>query len=336
MRLAALLVAAASAAASFLPSAAQAQSYPAATAMDFLVQSNCLDARGRIQPGILPFQAECGARHGLRWHQGMAYRKHDWPSNQHRAGAPLGYQASDAYMYFLRGYPVALHTFEYGTAPYTYRQWDQGADGGDAVFLRGNEAAIGVSEDSDGIKWMPGPGCAPGQPIVPGWLSFQDGRGERIAELAITWDVNTCATAFSRSLTRWRSRLLTMPYLIRGNPAGTFRTETIVSEHYSHPEIGQSNAMERFWFARGLGKVRWEAWVNLETPGRDVARAQAQADETARGGRCPPFEGGVGPNEPGRSNWVLMDCRTWTNFDPSPANSLIPITLWPAMHRLGN
>lgn len=313
------------------PGGAQAQSYPAATALDFLVQSNCIDARGRIKPGVLPFQPGCGARHGLRWHQGMAYRKYDWPAPEHRTGAPLGYQASDAYMTSLAGYPAVVQTFDFGGGGgRTFGVYDQGQDGGDGLVLQGNRVSGTLTEDGGGgVQWFVSPACTSTGPVQPGWLFFQDGRGEQVAPNSITRNPRDCPTGFAQSLTRWRSRLLTFPYLIRGNPGGSFRTEMIVSEHYTHPQVGQSNALERFWFARGLGKVRWEAWVNLDFPGQDVARWRTQADWFAGTQRCPTVEGGVGPNEPGRANWVLVDCRTWTNFDPSPANSLIPVMLWP-------
>ncbi|MFT8247349.1 hypothetical protein [Roseomonas sp. BN140053] len=93
---------------------AASQSYPATTALEFLVQSNCIDDRGRPEPGVLPFQPECVTRRGLRASEGMAYRKHDWPAPEHRAGAPLGYQASDAYATTLAGYPAAVQTFDMG------------------------------------------------------------------------------------------------------------------------------------------------------------------------------------------------------------------------------
>ncbi|MFT8247210.1 hypothetical protein ACLIBK_24565 [Roseomonas sp. BN140053] len=59
------------------PKEAAFQSYPAAAALEFLVQSNCLDDRGRPEPGVLPFQPGCVAHRGLRSTEGMAYRKHD-------------------------------------------------------------------------------------------------------------------------------------------------------------------------------------------------------------------------------------------------------------------
>jgi len=307
------------------------QSDPVAAARDFLVQSNCIDDLGQPKPGILPFQPECGAHQGLRASQGMAYRKHDWPAPEHRAGAPLGYQASDAYMTTLVGYPAVVQTFDMGNGNASFGgRWDQGIDGGDGLVLI-DDRVIGVlTEDGGGgVQWLLSPACSPSGPVAPGWLFFQGGGGEQIAPNAIARNPRGCPTGFAQSLTRWRSRSLTFPYLIRGNPAGTFQAEMIVSEHYTHSQVERSNAMERFWFARGLGKVRWEAWVNLGFPGQDVAKWKAQGERFANTQRCPSVEGGVGPNEPGHGGWVLVDCRTWTNFDPAPSNSLIPITPWP-------
>ena len=301
------------------------------TAVDYLVQSNCLGPEERILPGVLPFQAECARPSPLLPTQGMAYRKHDWPAPEHRPGAPLGYQASDAYLSSLRGLPAAIQTFDFGGGRYRFGQFDAGADGGDAVVLRGEEASIGVSQDSDGVKWLLGDGCRAGGALAPGWLAFQGPEGERVAPNAITGAPEACPRAFSMSLTRWRSARLSFPYLVRGRPAGQFEAPFIVSEHFSHPSVAQSNALERFWFARGLGKVRWEAWVNLSFPGQDVPRLSAQARWFASTQRCPAVEGGVGPNEPGRANWVMVECRTWTNFDlPAPSGGLIPLLTWPA------
>ncbi|MFT8247211.1 hypothetical protein [Roseomonas sp. BN140053] len=243
----------------------------------------------------------------------------------------MGYQASDACLTTLVGYPAAVQTFDMGSGNGSFGgRWDQGIDGGDGLVLTGDRVIGALTEDSGGVQWFLSPACTPFGPVAPGWLFFQDGGGEQIAPNAISRSPRDCPTGFTRSLTRWRSRLLTFPYLVRGNPAGTFRAEMIVSEHYTHPQVARSNALERFWFARGLGKVRWEAWVNLDFPGQDVARWKVQGEWFASTQRCPPVEGGVEPNEPGRGNWVLVDCRTWTNFDPAPSDSLIPITPWPA------
>ena len=307
-----------------------AEAGPAGGAMDLLVQSNCLDGEGGIQPGVLPFQEACTRPSPLRPGQGMAYRKHDWPAPEHRAGAPLGYQASDAYVSSLRGLPAAIQTFDFGGGAYRFGRFDPGADGGDAVVLRGDEAVIGVSQDSDGVKWLLGDGCRAGGAFAPGWLAFQGREGERVAPNAIAPSPEACPRGFTMSLTRWRSRRLDFPYLVRGRPAGRFEAEFIVSEHYTHPTVEGSNALERFWFARGLGKVRWEAWVNLAHPGQDVARWSAQARWFAGTQRCPAVEGGIGPNAPGHADWVMVECRTWTNFDPSPPGALIPLLTWPA------
>ena len=299
-------------------------------AMDYLVQSNCLDEQGRIMPGILPFEPGCTRRAPLLPSQGMGYRKHDWPAPEHRAGAPLGYQASDAYLSTLRGLPAAAQTFEFGGGSNRFGRFDPGADGGDAAVLRGAEASFALSEDSDGVKWLQGRDCRPGGALAPGWLAFDGPRGQRVAPNAVTRSVDQCPRAFAMSLTRWNPAQLEFPFLVRGEPAGRFPADLIVSDHFTHPLAGESNAMERFWFARGLGKIRWEAWVNLDHPGQDGAEWSAKAAWFASTRRCPAMAGATRP-EAGR--WVMVDCRTWTNFDRAAGNALIPLVTWPEQMR---
>lgn len=229
----------------------------------FLVQQNCVDPSGTVRPGVLPFALECTVRRPAAVGDALGYRKHDWPGVEHRAAAPLGYQASDSLLGTLWGRPAALITFDFGTVNRRFGVFDAGADGGDAIAFEGERAISPFSEDSAGLHWFLSPRCRPAGPVASGWLYFDRGDGVEIAELAIAPAARACPRAFSRALTLWRRVAVDMPYLLRGNPAGRFPAEAIVSDHFSHPTIADSMHLERFWFARGLGRVRWERWENL-------------------------------------------------------------------------
>jgi hypothetical protein len=62
--------------------------------------------------------------------------------------------------------------------------------------------------------------------------------------------------------------------------------------------------MERNWFAKGIGNVRWEGWSKTVTPGNDLAA------------RCPLITLG-GYYYPEAAGWHLVDCRYWTNVVPA-------------------
>jgi len=300
-------------------------------AMAFMVQANCLDAMDRPIPGLLPFQPGCDRRAEVTEAGTMAFRKHDWPATHLRAELPRGYQASDAYRTTIHGLPAAVQSFDYGTQPYTFGQWDQGADGGDGVVLDGARLAIALTEDPvAGAQWWNSERCDGALPIKPGWLLWQPGPAAAVAPHALTPSPAACPRGLTRSLTEWQIAPMAIPWLLRGVPQGEVRLEVLRSDHYTHPTVARSNAMERFYFAEGLGKLRWERWENLAFPGRtEAAEVRRDAATLAAAGTCPALAEAHAPG----GTWLLTFCRMWTNIDPAPTDRLFPVLPWPAAQR---
>lgn len=95
----------------------------------------------------------------------------------------------------------------------------------------------------------------------------------------------------------------------------------MVSEHYGGTDIGSADHLERFFFARKFGLVRWERWSN-----RRVSRQPGDMEtavQLARMARCPKLQR-LGPEGHGLEtqgpetygqrgrDWLMVDCQTWT------------------------
>lgn len=294
----------------------------AADLTSFLVQNACLDAAGVIQPGRLPFEPGCERQRPLHVGEPLPWRKHDWPNMP--AGPALGYQASDS----LRGIHGIVQTFDFGDQRRTFGRFDggpgeTGGDGGQMLVLRDGAAFILMTEDGGGgAQWFLGPDCR------AGWLVAEPGAGvewrSRVARLRIARGANACPTAFDAAFTRWRLAELALPW--REAASGATHSVTLpvlISEHYGGESIATADHLERFYFAPGLGLTRWERWEHRRRsrlPGRE-----AMAARLAGTIRCPALSGSAAPG----SDWRLVDCRTWTNFQRATAREPLYALEWP-------
>ncbi|MCO6417332.1 hypothetical protein JYK14_14325 [Siccirubricoccus sp. KC 17139] len=288
---------------------------PAQDLTPFFVQAGCADAAGRLRPGTLPFEPGCDRKLPLAAGQPLPYRKHDWPAAYEAAAWPHGYQASDSLLGRLRGRPAALQSFDFADATRAFARLDPG-DGGQAVILGPGGAWVALTEDgSGGRQWFQGPRC--GRPALrgepdPGWLlalpPLQEGWQQRVVRLGISAAPEACPAALGPSLTRWRLLRLELPWREAGGAPQRVPAEALLSEHYGGASLAAADHLERFWFVRDLGLVRWERW---ETPARSRAlRVAAMAELLTTSGRCPPMAGA----EPPAPGWQAVDCRLWTNI----------------------
>ncbi|MFH5924797.1 hypothetical protein [Roseomonas xinghualingensis] len=310
--------------------AAQAEVLERRTALDFLVQSVCLDEAGRPLPGVLPFEPGCARRRPARQGEPLPWRKTDWPAPIHAAAQPEGYMASDAMLGEVMGQEAAIQTFDHGGGNYAFSRFDPRADGGQVAVLGQGGADLAVTQDGGRpgqLQWFLSPGCRSGAPLAAGWLIFgaevPSGHwAESVARLRIAPAANACPEAFDSALTRWRRE--TMPIPIRFHDEATPREvpmDVIVSEHFGGATIPEAGHLERFWYARGLGMVRWERW---EDPARNprVAERAAWFTETQRCLQV-PFSDRPAPG------WAMVDCRTWTNFRRARAGEALRSIPWP-------
>jgi hypothetical protein len=301
--------------------------------LPYLAQSACLDARGAPVPGRLPFEPGCARRRPLSQGEPLPYRRHDWPAAEAARRLPQGYQASDAVLGTLLGRPAILHTLDFGDGPRRFGVFDAGrGDGGQALILRGGAAAAAMTEDAGGgVQWFASPRCRTDRGALPdGWLfaaaPLREAWTERVVRLSIVRRPDECPDAFGVSYTRWR-RVPRLPVPWReaaSGATGVFLADAVVSEHYGGKAIAAADHLERFFLARDLGMVRWERWENRalsRLPDRDrMARVIAES------GRCPPMEA----SDPPERGWMLVDCRTWTNFVRAAPGAPLAAMAWPA------
>lgn len=292
-------------------------------------------------PDLLPYLVECigtapsggpdfptaerpGCRVPIRTREAaVAWRKHDWPIAAEAANKPLGFQVSDAYLLAAAPHVVVAQTFDFGDAPRHFHRYDAGksaagGDGGDVLVPFPDGIYIPFTEDGGaGRQWFMGEAaCGDGprpREQFAGWLLFgSDVSADTQARTATLRQVlgdPACPSHFNTAYTQyWRTRL-TVPFrVVDGSAAtqGTATVDAIVSEHYGRRFL--SDHLERFVFAPGLGKIRWERWENLLLTHNDGAGSQS--DRLAEERRCPPIPG---LDSPGLT-WAMADCRTWTNL----------------------
>ncbi len=251
----------------------------------------------------------------------MAWRKFDWPGQGDPRAFPIGYLANDAVVLSLGPNPLIAHIADFGDTERQFRRFDAGkGDGGQVVQII-DDAAYGImTEDGGaGYQWFVGPGCrgpAGGLERFKSWLFFaadvtSGSWRQRIAELAMVRSASECSRGFAKSLTRYRLEAIQVPMfaLFDGKrQAMTALVPTIVSEHFGRDTVKTADHLERFFFGNGLGMYRWERW---EQRGRSLSSdIDRQSAEFARSNRCPALPFSVPP----AADWVMIDCRMWTNL----------------------
>ncbi|HLK81700.1 MAG TPA: hypothetical protein VKT99_09430 [Xanthobacteraceae bacterium] len=290
-----------------------------------------------------PLDDRCLAKRSQTAMDRTYYRKHDWPNANDIWREKSGYQASDSVLVERGGRTWVLQTLDFGDAPRIFGQFDAGqGDGGQVVALAGGWASAIMTEDGGaGVQWFIGPGCRTesksnarlvswiffGQVMRPGdWQSV-------IARLSLATSPTGCPTNFNTAYTRYRRDLIDVDFRVVGRSKDalmiTRKLDVIVSEHYAGDDIAHAGHLERFYFARDFGLLRWERWENLAIslqPG-----IGEMADLIAASGRCRALR----YSEPPGPHWRMIDCRSWTMLVEQQANWSVDMYGWPALDALG-
>ena len=285
---------------------------------DYVVQRICVDDKGNTMPA-LPIESDC--TQSRLQHSGdlATYRKHDWPNTLSDPRVSRGYQASDSVLERRSSRTIIIQTFDFGTDGRVFGRFDGGrGDGGQVLLFVGDWASFAMTEDGGGVQWFIGETCRSSveqDARFLSWLAFpKEVREERwlasVAKLNITANPNICPRHFNDAFTRYRMDDVEFPFRIIEEPSpvrqARRRLRVIVSEHYGGTDIATADHLERFYFAKGLGLVRWERWANgnLRQP-RSVSESQRMLGQTAR---CPQIDQYGPPSQ----QWLLVDCRMWT------------------------
>ena len=136
-------------------------------------------------------------------------------------------------------------------------------------------------------------------PVLPAYYYGGNAKWRSVTAQIGQADSPSGCAPLSPAFTQYHMELVDVPFIIFGTHT-TLRIPTIISEHYDGPSPSQSVNLERFWFALGWGKIRWD-FYSADRPSRgDISGACP---------RMPPWD--YVPPFPGAQ---LTDCRVWTNI----------------------
>jgi hypothetical protein len=284
---------------------------------DFMVQNVCISAKGVVLEKSTPLDDTCIKQRNLMPGELMPYNKYDWPNDNEKRTRIRGYQRSDSFPISTKRWgDVVAQTFDFGSGNASFNQFDPN-DGGQLVAFSEKTASIIMTEDATGgLQLMASPLCNLDriQPtdLFDSWV-LADNRaeslksGSTIAKLRISRNFS-CPTAFDSSYTEWKFE----PHLYRSNlNTNDFKSlQTLISSHYGGSSVAGADHMEQFYFTRELGWTRWERWVNL-TKSKKLEADTQRASALKSTKRCLELQPAIS------KEWVLVDCREWTNLHSS-------------------
>jgi hypothetical protein len=287
-----------------------------ADVLDYMIQNVCVDANGKVRP-ISPLDSACKKQRDLRLGEPLPYHKHDWD-----AQLPGGRQRGDSFPVFHAQLGlVAFHTFDWGDGVRQFGRYDGvNGDGGSLVAVgNGLVGSIMTIDQKGGVQmFVNGDHChglattdslLVGWPFAPEDLSAQP-FGVFHSEIKKVKELDEpCPTRYAHAITAWY--FIDFVPMSAPNIPGRRFLHALVSEHYSGLSIENSPNMERMYFSRELGRMRWERWQNLLLQNRPDDNARAST--LSSGGSC---IGGAGkPHHAG--DWVMVACHEWTNIVPA-------------------
>jgi len=296
------------------------------TARDFLIQNVCLDAQGRVLAGVSPVDGNpaCVAQRDLRAGEPLPYHKHDHPSPDQR-DAPLGYQRHDSFPVETAAFgEVVEHSFDFGVGEgRRFAVFDPGSDGADIAVLSPGRVSIAATEDGGGgFQLFVGECAGPitSAALTHSWIIAEFAgdkpaplQGETVARLnnLAGGRQESCPARFNAAFTRWH--VASFRYRAAPGQGTPLTLTTLISDHYGGGRPDTADHVERFYFTRELGGVRWERWQNAngnrQFSADDVGRAAQRYAATRRCSDAPVPEGGA--------PMLLIDCREWSRIVPA-------------------
>ena len=301
----------------------------------YLTQSICLDNQGN-PTATLPIDPSCTRTLPQTAADTATYRKHDWPDAADPRHPLTGYQASDS---VLTGHRI-VQTFDFGDTQRAFGRFDGGqGDGGQVALIVDGWASFAMTEDGgDGVQWFISDTCRTDPTLnhhFQGWLLFAaDATSDwhdRVTHLNKGRAPTDCPIRFNPAYTRYRTARVTFPFRIVTARASlqtrSIPLDTIVSEHYGGTGIASADHLERFYFAKNLGLIRWERWAHPSF--WSASKATEAADNLTHSGRCPSLN----QSEPLDLSWKRVDCRTWTTLVTPQHPWSVADYHWPALEQ---
>jgi hypothetical protein len=283
-----------------------------ASMSNFLVQDVCLNKRGTVLP-LPPSDPSCAKTRELKVGERLPYHKQDHHGTDTNPEATEGYQRSDSFP--SRDRFSYVQTFDFGVGGRTFETKDAG-DGFNIYENRGKYTSIIATQDGGaGLQFFLNPTCDPKAKdfsnINDSWILSPNklssgAKGETQARLIVEKKINTCPSPrYDQSFTRWTYSATPFSF------TSGHELPTVISEHYSHPTITESDHIEMFYFTDEFGATRWERW---ERPGTQYnANVEERGKTFAASERC----NGAKQKTDSTGTWYMVDCRDWTNIVPA-------------------
>jgi hypothetical protein len=156
-----------------------------------------------------------------------------------------------------------------------------------------------------------------------GWVLFgptvpTGSWASQVAEIGQAASPAGCGR-LSAAYTQYRLEQVPIPFIIDGQQQ-ILSLPTIISEHYNGKDPTTAIMLERFYFARNWGKVRWGRWDKRGNPRAGLAQ---ECPAIPTWGSAPPFAGAI-----------MTDCRNWTNIITAAGATRGPLEAAPARYFL--
>jgi hypothetical protein len=300
-------------------SPAHAQQLFKTFALDFVLQGVCVDSQGKVLSGHSPLEPKgtCPTIRKIGAGEAIPYHKHDWANDNLKDRLVAGLQRTDSFPVVVNGIELVVSQYDFGIPPRKFGRFDPG-EGGQILHVGTDTASAIITQDSKGLKFFYGPRCH-GRPTLSSledsWLLFDKSiqdhpTGHATVKIAQSLDASQCPTRLATSMTTWTMH--NVRYRLDAEHRRTAPIQTIITDHFSRDQIDTSGSMERMYFTRELGWTRWERWQNLSISSQKSDSYREREARVARSGRCDPRDGAPS----GSGNWIMVDCREWTNIQP--------------------
>lgn len=153
-------------------------------------------------------------------------------------------------------------------------------DGGEIYLTDGDTVRITATQDGGNpyLQGFYGAKCG-GQ----GWIVFKNnaptGSWASVTANLNDSEIPSPCTDQNQSLTQYRLEQIPIPFNINGLSTPIV-LPTIISEHYGGKSMEYASALERSFFAQGVGRVGWEAWTTTPTTPLEKTDVQTRCVHT--------------------------------------------------------
>lgn len=200
-------------------------------------------------------------------------------------------------------------------APFNPPISSNAGNGGDVQIVT-NDGYAKIAATTDGgrpgvLVYFVGPGIGmAANGSVGGWVTcgpdLAVGSWKSVVT-NLTESLNSPSAPISglvQSYTRYLIGEILVPFLTFGGAPVTRELQVLISEHYSGADPKTSDAMERFFYADGYGRIRWESWSTTALPATSLNAA------------APAMPWGYPDYPPLNTSQHIVYVRHWANILP--------------------